>query len=174
MTKYGAIAAWMLIAGFRGLMDRPGARLGALVGGPVGFLTAEQRSAIAKWPGIKRVEHHASNSYGAIIVARGDYDGGTWGSIDIEANYYEKTHRLVVREHGIFGTAHSLLNERASANHWRWNEDAIRDTLAGYGCRYERGNVMTEIEGPLPEAEVIAEAAVRVADACRALAGLAG
>jgi len=170
VSNYDGIAKWMLIASLRGILFWPKKKLSSLLGGPMGFLDAQQCAALARWPGIRRVEPVGEKE--VLVVVDGGYDGKR-GSIDVEVLYAPLARLVVLREQHIFDNAHVALQKRASANHWPWDEKAIHATAASYGCVFARGGVSVSAEGQ-PDAGTIAEAALRVASACRAIAGLAG
>jgi hypothetical protein len=168
------MAAVMLASNVWGVLSWPWRRL-ATVGGPAGFLSADRRRALGRWPGIRRAEPFEGT--GVLVAVDRGYDGGR-GSVDVVVRHYPTSGTLVAREPSLLDNATSILERRASANHWRWDDDAMCAAAARHGCHFDGGRVEADASAPhdpdAVDAEAVAEVALRVARACREIAGLAG
>lgn len=157
-----ALVKWAIIGTLLAPVYKVRDLVSRVEGGPVGFLSKEDRKEITKDP---RINYIVPNGILGDIIVVTNMKYSFFRPIKIQAWLHEKEGYVRIHENGIFDNVATVVAKRQGKTGSIWPRGA-KEIMSKYGCKYERGNVSTRISSDYT-ASTLLDAICRVATACK-------
>lgn len=157
-----ALVKWAIIGTLLAPVYKTRDLVSRIKGGPVGFLSKEERTKITKDP---TIHHIVPNGILGDIIVTTNLKYSFFDRIEVQAWMHKAEGYIRVHERGIFDNVATVVAKRMGLNGTVWPRGS-KEIMKKYGCMYERGNVSTRINADYTTATLL-DAICRVATACK-------